>query len=227
MFPSSILSPVPFDTWAIDIMGSFPPSKGHIQYLLVDVDYIIKWVEAKVVAHITAQVCRKFLHEHIVTRFGIPRVLITNNGSQFVDAEFEEYLSAYFIQHLISSVAYPQSIGQVKVTNRSLLQSLRKNLEDHKALWVEELPSILWAYRTVNQKPTGESPFCLTYGTEAYVPVEIGEPSLRLDSYGHLLNEQRLRTNLYFLEKRRGNSVINMANYKQKIAQYFKKVSPR
>lgn len=155
-------------------MGPFLAAKGNMCSLLVAVDYMTKWVEAKSVAHITAQVCRKFLHEHIITHFRISRVLITNNGRQFIDTEFEEYLSAYLIQHRRSFVAYPQSNGQVEVTNRSLLQSLQKNLEDHKTLWAEELPNVLWAYRTDNRKPTEETPFRLTYQTKALFPVEIG-----------------------------------------------------
>lgn len=155
-------------------MGPFPPAKGAVRFLIVAVDYMTKWVEAKAVAHITSIVCRRFFHENVVTRFGISRVLVTDNGRQFIDADFEEYLSAYNILHRRSSVAYPQSNGQVEVTNRSLVRSLKKNLEEHKYLWAEELPNVLWAYRTDTRKPTGESPFRLTYGTEALVPVEIG-----------------------------------------------------
>lgn len=132
-----------------------------------------------------------------------------------------------YIQHRRSSVAYPQSNGQVKVTNRSLLQSLWKNLEDHKNLWADELPNVLWAYRTDNGKPTGESPFRLTYGTEALIPVKIGEPSLRLSHYDPELNEMGIQTNLDLLEERRENVVISMANYKQKTNRYFKKINPR
>lgn len=160
-----------------------------------------KWVEAKTVAHNKTQVCRKFLHEYIVTRFGIPRVFIIDNGLQFLDADFEEYLPSYLIKHWRSSIAYPQSNGQVEVTNRSLLQSFRKNLEDHKTLWPEELRNMLWAHRTDNRKRTGESPLCHTYGTEALIPVEIGEPSLRVNKYDSLLNKQGIRTNLHFLEE--------------------------
>lgn len=77
---TKILSPVPFDTWAIDIMGPFPPVAGNIHFLLVAVDYMTKWVDSKTVAHVTAVFCRKFLHGYIITCFGIPRILITDNG---------------------------------------------------------------------------------------------------------------------------------------------------
>lgn len=80
-------------------------------------------------------------------------------------------------------MAHPQANGHVEVTNRSLVQSLYKNLEDVKTLWAEELPNILWAYRTDTRKPTGESAFRLTFSTEALALVEIGEESLRVKNY--------------------------------------------
>ena len=227
VLPSFILSPIPFDTWGIDIMGPFPKARGSLRIIIVAVDYMTKWVEAKAMAHITASACQKFFHDMILTRFGIPRVLITDNGKQFTDAGFEEYLTSYNIQHKKYSVAYPQSNGQVEVTNRSLLRSLKKNLEDSKNLWAEELPNILWAYRTDTRKPTCESPFRLTYGTAALIPVELGQPSLRVQSYEPKLNETGLRANLDLLEEARENVVIRMAQYKQKTAKYFGKVNPR
>ncbi|XP_074327894.1 uncharacterized protein LOC141665810 [Apium graveolens] len=169
----------------------------------------------------------KVFYEHIVTRFGIPRILITDNGRQFIESEFEEYLTAYGIQHRRSSVAYPQSNGQFEVTDRNLLESLKKNVQDSKALWVEELPNILWAYRTDTRKPTGESAFRVSYDTEALIPVEIGESSSRVQDYNSQLNQQGLRTNMDFLEERKENALIRMANYKQKTALHFGKVLPR
>lgn len=86
---------------------------------------------------------------------------------------------------------------------------------------MEELPNILWAYRTNTHKPTGESPFLLTYGTEALVPVEIREPSSRVQSYSPNSNEEGLRANLDFLEERRETALIRMTNYKQKTCSIF------
>lgn len=213
--------------WGLDIMGPFPPGRGNLKFLLVAVDYMTKWVKAKAVSRITTPVCKAFFHEFVVTHFGIPRILITDNGKQFIDTAFEEYLATYLIQHRRSSVAHPQSNGQVEVTNRSLLQNLRKNLEDVKTNWVDELPNILWAYRTDPRKPTGESAFRLTFGTEALVPVEVGEESLRVKNYDPLSNEEGIRANLDLLSERRDSAVIRMANYQQKTTKYFGSVRPR
>ncbi|XP_074350084.1 uncharacterized protein LOC141689632 [Apium graveolens] len=77
--PWSVLSPVPFTVWGIDIMGPFPRAKGDLRYVFVAIDYITKWVEANAMRTINQQGCIKFMNS-IVTRFGIPMVLISDNG---------------------------------------------------------------------------------------------------------------------------------------------------
>ena len=89
-----------------------------------------------------------------------------------------------------------------------------------KGRWAEELPSILWAYRTTPRIPTGETPFSMTFGTEAVVPVELQEGSLRIQFYDESSNSESLLTELDLLEERRKAAAIRSAAYKQKIAQY-------
>ncbi|XP_072071610.1 uncharacterized protein [Arachis hypogaea] len=78
------------------------------------------------------------------------------------------------------SVEHPQSNGQVEAANKVILKGLKKRLEGKKGSWADELASVLWSYRTSLQSSTGETPFRLTYGVDAVIPVEIGEPSPRL-----------------------------------------------
>ncbi|XP_072066722.1 uncharacterized protein [Arachis hypogaea] len=61
-----------------------------------------------------------------------------------------------------------------------MLKGLKKRLEGKNGSWADELASVLWSYRTTPQSSTGETPFRLTYGVDAVIPVEVGEPSLRL-----------------------------------------------
>ncbi|XP_074377157.1 uncharacterized protein LOC141718677 [Apium graveolens] len=77
--PGSVLSPIPFAVWGIDIMGPFPRAKGDLRYVLVAIDYMTKWAEAKAMRIINQQDCIKFV-DTIVMRFGIPIVLISDNG---------------------------------------------------------------------------------------------------------------------------------------------------
>ncbi|XP_077228418.1 uncharacterized protein LOC143861380 [Tasmannia lanceolata] len=79
-----------------------------------------------------------------------------------------------------TSVAHPQTNGQTEVTNRILLQGIKKRLDEKAGRWADELYHVLWAYRTTPRTPTGESPFNLSFGTEAVIPVDIGTPSPRV-----------------------------------------------
>lgn len=79
---------------------------------------------------------------------------------------------------LYFSIAHPQSNGQVEVTNRTIKEGLKKRLDEAKGRWVDELPSVLWDYRTTPRTPTGETPFSLVYGTEVLLPVEVDVPTV-------------------------------------------------
>ena len=78
---TAMMSPIPFAMWGIDIIRQLPVAKGKVSYVIVAVDYFTKWVEAKVVATITGAQVKAFLWKNIVTRYGIPRVLVSDNGT--------------------------------------------------------------------------------------------------------------------------------------------------
>nr|XP_029148723.1 uncharacterized protein LOC114925322 [Arachis hypogaea] len=118
--------------------------------------------------------------EFVIARFGIPEVVISDNGTQFTDKKFMEFLSGLGIKQKFSSIEHPQTNGQVEAANKVILLGLKKRLDSKKGNWADELPSVLWSYRTTEQSATGETPFRLTYGVDAVIPVEIGEPSPRL-----------------------------------------------
>ncbi|KAK3014889.1 hypothetical protein RJ639_008461 [Escallonia herrerae] len=142
--------------------------------------------------------------------FGIPRVLITDNGKQFDNSTFRTFCANLSIEQRFTSVAHPQTNGQTEVTNRTLLQGIKKKLDGASGLWVDELPKILWAYNTTSRTSTGETPFSLSFGTEALIPVKIRLPSLRLTMYDPVQNEEALRANLDLLDERR-----ELAAYRQ------------
>ncbi|XP_072060323.1 uncharacterized protein [Arachis hypogaea] len=84
------------------------------------------------------------------------------------------------IRQKFSSVEHPQTNGQVESANKIILLGLKKRLDNKKGAWADELASVLWSYRTTEQSSTKETPFRLTYGLDAVIPVEVGEPSPRL-----------------------------------------------
>ncbi|XP_016162743.1 uncharacterized protein K02A2.6-like [Arachis ipaensis] len=102
---------------------------------------------------IKAQAMADFLVE-VITRFGIPEVVISDNGTQFTDKKFTEFLADLGIKQKFSSVEHPQTNGQVESANKVILLGLKKRLDNKKGAWADELASVLWSYRTTEQSST-------------------------------------------------------------------------
>ncbi|XP_072060201.1 uncharacterized protein [Arachis hypogaea] len=139
------MAPQPFSQWGVDLLGPFPPGPGQVKYLIVTVDYYTKWVEAESLASISAANCQKFMWKQVVTRFRIPKAVMSDNRTQFTDKKFKGFLEGLRIKQKFFSVEHPQTNGQ-----------------NHP------------------QSSIGETPYQLTYGVDAVIPVEVGEPSPRL-----------------------------------------------
>ena len=172
-------SPWPFAQWGLDIVGPFPKAAGNKKYLLVGIDYFTKWVETEPLANIGDVDAKKFLWKNIVTRFGVPSTLISDNGLQFDSKSFRRYCCELGITNRYSTPAYPQGNGQVKAVNKVIVNKLKKRLDDAKGRLVEELPHVLWTYRTTPWRSTRETPFSMSYGAETVTPIETGFPTLR------------------------------------------------
>lgn len=82
---TSISSPWPFNQWGVDIVRPFPNAPGMVKYMVATVDYYTKWIEADPLACISGRQTIKFMWKNIVTRFGIPKVFVRNNGLQFAE----------------------------------------------------------------------------------------------------------------------------------------------
>ena len=186
-------APWPFAQWGLDIMGPFPTTVRQLKFLVVGIDYFTKWVEAEALATITEENIRSFVWRCIICRFSIPRVLVSDNGKQFDNDSFRDFCSQLGIRNHYSSPAHPQANGKVEVTNRSLLKIIKTRLEGAKGIWPEELPSVQWAYRMTARTPTGETPFRLTYGNEAVIPVEIKLTSYKVDNHDEGRNDEAIR----------------------------------
>ena len=88
------------------------------------------------------------------------------------------------------------------------MNGLKKRLDEAKGKWVEELPHVLWAYRTTPRRSTGETPFSMTYGAEAVIPLEIGFPTLRTDAFTLDGNDMLLEKNLDLIEEQRESVMV-------------------
>lgn len=94
----------------------------------------------------------------------------------------------------------------MKVINRTLLKIIKVRLEGAKGAWLDELPSVLWAYQTAARTPKGETPVNLTYGTEVVIPIEIRVTSLRRELFNKDGNDEQLKLNLICLDEIRDQS---------------------
>ena len=85
--------------------------------------------------------------------------------------------------------------------NRSLLKIIKTRLKGTKGIWPKELPSILWVYRTTTRTPIGETPFRLTYESEAIIPTEIGLTSYKVDNHDERKNNEAMRLQLDLVDE--------------------------
>ncbi|KAK3008827.1 hypothetical protein RJ639_014401 [Escallonia herrerae] len=176
---TSIVSPITFAVWGMDLLGPFPMASGQRQFVIVAIDYFTKWTEAESLATITSAKCEDFFWKNVVCRF------------------------------------------ETENMNRSILQGLKKKLDEAKGAWVDELRKVLWAYRTTLHSITGETPFLLCYGTKAMLPVEIGVPTIRALHFHEVNNEAGLRANLDLLDETRTQAHEQSVVIKQRVTRYY------
>ena len=205
----------------MDIIGPFPKAARNKKYLLVGTDYFTKWVEAEPLVNIRDVDVKKFLWKNIVTRFGIPHNLISNNGLQFDSKTFKRYCCELRITNRYSTLAYPQGNGQTETINKVIVSGLKKRLDNAKGRWVEELPHVLWAYRTTPRRLTGETPFLMSYGAEVVIPIETSFPTLRTQSFNPSDNNELLERSLDLIEERRESAMVQLAYYQHKLKQGY------
>ncbi|GJT61802.1 reverse transcriptase domain-containing protein [Tanacetum coccineum] len=209
-----ITSPWPFYKWGIDIAGPFSEGPGKVKFLIVAMDYFAKWIEARAVATISGGQVKKFVWDNIMCRFGLPGEIVSDNGKQFSDNPFKDWCEKLNITQRFASVKHPQSNGLVERANRSLGEGIKARLGEGNKNWIEEIPHVLWVHRTMIKSSNGDTPFSLTYGTEAVIPAEIGMPTYRTATVDIVRNDDEIRLNLDLLEERRERAAIREAKAK-------------
>nr|GFB75613.1 hypothetical protein [Tanacetum cinerariifolium] len=155
----------------IDFMGPFPSSKGN-KYIVVAIDYLSKWVEAKALPTNDARVVAKFL-KSLFSRFGTPKAIISDRGTHFCNDQFTRIMSKYGVTHRLSTAYHPQTSEHVEVTNRGLKQILKRTVGGNRALWSDKLEDALWAFRTAFKTSVGCTTYRLVYGKACHLPLEL------------------------------------------------------
>ncbi|GJR80698.1 reverse transcriptase domain-containing protein [Tanacetum coccineum] len=155
----------------IDFMGPFPSSRGN-KYILVVVDYLSKWVEAKALPTNDARVVVKFL-KFVFTRFGTPRAIISDCGTYFCKDQFAKAMLKYGVTHRLSTAYHLQTSGQVEVSNHGLKRILERTIGENRASWSDKLDDAQWAFRTAFKTPIGCTPYKVVYEKACHLPIKL------------------------------------------------------
>ncbi|KAG1663752.1 Retrovirus-related Pol polyprotein [Nymphon striatum] len=172
----------PFQRLAMDIMGPIQPiSENGNKFILVCQDYYTKWVEIKALPSTEANAMIKFLLDDVFSRYGVCSELVTDQGTQFMSREFQDFLCNLGIRHLKTSVYHPQS-DLVERTNRTVINMIRSFIADDKMDdWDANLQNLAFAYRTSYHEGIGYSPFEVIHGWKASLPVDVYYAQLSLN----------------------------------------------
>jgi transposase InsO family protein len=174
-----------FEKWAIDFVGPINPlgKCTGARYIIIDTEYLTIWVEAREVKDCSAATVAQFIFEDIITRFGCSKILMSDQGTHFINKTIEALTQEFEVHHQKSTPYHPQTNVIVEAFNKILETTLTKicnvNIDD----WDLRIPTVLWAYRTTCNKLNTQNPFKLVYDLEAVVPMEYLVPSLRIVSF--------------------------------------------
>nr|XP_009780645.1 PREDICTED: uncharacterized protein K02A2.6-like [Nicotiana sylvestris] len=173
-------APWPFVAWGMDVIGPIEPkaSNGHI-FILVAIDYFTKWVEAITLKAVTKKAIVDFVHSNIICRFGIPKIIITDNAANLNSHLMKEVCEQFKINHRTSTPYRSKANGVVEAANKNIKKILRKMVQGYRQ-WHEKLPFALLGYQTIVRTSVGATPYLLVYGIEAVIPAEVKIASLRI-----------------------------------------------
>ena len=136
-------------------------------------EYFSKWIEAKPLATITSFTIQKFFWQNIVCRFGVPKAITVDNGTQFDSEAFREFCDQIGTKIHFASVRHPESNGLVERANGIIMTGIMKSIFNQpRGKWPDELIKVVWSHNTTISRSTGFTPFKLLFGDEAITPEE-------------------------------------------------------
>lgn len=221
----------PFRGWALNLVGEIQPSSSKSQrYIQVGIDYFTKWIEAIPLVNIDQEAVIEFIKRHIIYRFGILETITTDQGSVFTGRKVQDFAKEVRLKFLTSAPYY----AKVGAENKVVIGLIKKHVWGNPRNWHKTLDQILWACRTSPKEATNITPFRLTYGHDAVLPIKIYLRSTRIQKQKEIsfkaywnmmldelvdLDEERL--NASKLLERRKKRVEKSYNKKVKIKSFL------
>jgi Integrase zinc binding domain/Integrase core domain len=172
---NTLLHPIPvhspFYQIGIDFVGPLPRTQRGKKYIIVAMDYLTKWPEARAVSEATAEATVNFIYEQIICQHGCPQIILSDRGTHFNNQMVKKLTEKFKINHLLSTPYHPQTNGLVERFNRTLCESLAKlSLKNND--WDLYIAPTLFAYRTTKHSTTKIEPFFLVYGRAARLTID-------------------------------------------------------
>jgi transposase InsO family protein len=174
-----------FEKWSIDFMGPInPPGKcTRARYIITVTKYLTRWAEARAVKDCSETTISCFIFDDIITRFGCPKTLMSDQVTHFINKKIEALNEEFAVHHHKSTPYHPQANGTVEAFNKILETALINICSVNRDDWDLRVPAVLWAYRTTCKKLTMHTPFKLVYGLEAVFSMEYLVPILRIVAF--------------------------------------------
>ncbi|XP_059658620.1 uncharacterized protein LOC132304939 [Cornus florida] len=215
----------------LSILLETPPSTDGYTHIVVATNYFTKWVKPIPLKTCEQSTVINFIKKHIIHRFGIPKTLTTDIGLSFVGNKVLDYCAEYGVQVISSTPYFAQSNGQVETSNKVIFNILKKMIENHPREWHHLLSEALWAYRNSRRSGTGVTPYMLTYGHDAVLPMEITIRSARVAFQNKLTPayyNHAMLVELKDLDEVRLNALDHIVAQKKKVMRaYNKKVKAK
>jgi hypothetical protein len=156
-----------------------------LRYVVVAVEYFSKWIEAKplatiTLATITLATVQKLFWQNIVCRFGVPKAITVDNGTQFDAETFKDFCDQIGTKIHFASVRHSKSNGLVERANGIIVTGIMKLIFNQpRGKWPDELVKVVWSHNISISRSTGFTPFKLLFGDEAITPEEAKAGSIR------------------------------------------------
>ncbi|CAH2009085.1 unnamed protein product [Acanthoscelides obtectus] len=153
----------PFQMISADLLGPYPRSKKGNRFLLVVCDWFTKLVLVHPMPKATSSSIVKFLENQVFLIFGVPQIIVVDNGPQFISKEFKALADSYKVQKIWYSARYTPQVNPTERVNRTIVTAIRSYIKDSHKTWDESIHQIAQAIRLAKHEVTGYSPSFLNF----------------------------------------------------------------